>query len=116
MPHVFEHDAQLRFVPSCASHPFTGSPSQSAHPAVHDGTHTPLPEQVVVPCAFVHAVPQDPQLVRVVALVSHPFSGLPSQFPHPVLHDGVHRPRVQFVGPCALVHAVPHVPQWLTFV
>jgi hypothetical protein len=49
------------------------------------GVHVPL-GQVVVPCAFVQALPQVPQLVVVLVLASQPVAGLLSQLPHPELH------------------------------
>ena len=55
--------------------------SQSAKPALHTGLHA-LETQLVVPLAFVHAVPQAPQFVtELVVLVSQPLMWLPSQSP-----------------------------------
>lgn len=63
------------------SQPLFGLLSQLLQPALHEGEQT-LEVQAVVPCAFVHAVPQVPQLLRLlVVFVSQPFLTLPSQSP-----------------------------------
>jgi hypothetical protein len=96
------------------SQPFLGLPSQSAKPAEHVGTQVP-PVQVVVPCAFVHAIPQPPQLVMLVLkFASQPLLALPSQLPKPALHVGTQTPVVQVVDPLAFVQALPHAPQFDT--
>jgi hypothetical protein len=59
-----------------------------------------------------HWLPQEPQLsTSLFVFVSHPFTGLPSQFVQPELQTGVHVPPTQLVVPCALVHWTPHEPQ-----
>ncbi len=55
--------------------------------------------------------PQPPQFVLVVSSVSHPLFALPSQLPHPELHEGVHTPPTHWVLPCAFEHTIPHPPQ-----
>ena len=61
------------------SQPLFGLPSQSPHPAAHVGEQLP-PEQLVVPCAFVHWTPHAPQLFTLVErFVSQPLTLLPSQ-------------------------------------
>jgi hypothetical protein len=65
-----------------------------------------------VPFAFVHCVPQFPQLLMfVLVFVSQPFAGLLSQFPNPALHVGAHAPPEQVVEPLAFVQACPQPPQ-----
>jgi hypothetical protein len=73
--------------------------------------HAP-PVQAGVPFAAAHALPQLPQLVVVVVLVSQPFVALPSQLPQPALQVGTHALLVQVVVPCALLQAVPQAPQF----
>jgi hypothetical protein len=65
-----------------------------------------------VPFAAAHALPQLPQLVVVVVLVSQPFVALPSQLPQPATQVGTQRLLVQVVVPCALPQAVPQAPQF----
>jgi hypothetical protein len=56
------------------SQPVVGLPSQLRQVPVQTGTHT-LPEQLVVPCAFVHAVPHAPQFaVLLETSVSQPLA------------------------------------------
>src|SRR6185369_10938595 len=63
---VMPHPPQLpALVCVFVSQPFEGSPSQSANPAEHVGTHVPA-GQAVVPFALVHPAPQPPQLVVVL--------------------------------------------------
>jgi hypothetical protein len=79
---------------------------------LHDAT-VQLPDvQAGVPFATAHALPQLPQLVVVVMLVSQPFVALPSQLPQPATQVGTQRLLVQVVVPCALLHTVPQVPQF----
>jgi hypothetical protein len=86
------------------SHPFALFPSQLPQPAEHTGAHAPA-TQLVLPCAFVHALPQVPQwLVVFVTLVSQPLLALPSQLPNPGLHDGTQEPAMQAVPPFGFVH------------
>jgi hypothetical protein len=65
-------------------------PSQLAHPAVQTGAQALL-TQLVVPCAFEHAAPQEPQFVTVLSGASQPLPVVPSQLPNP----DVQAPRVQ---------------------
>jgi hypothetical protein len=74
------------------------------------GTQAP-PVQVVVPCELVHCLPQTPQLLVVVVLVSQPSSGLPLQLPQPAVHEGTQHPVEQLVDPCAFAHCLPQLPQ-----
>jgi hypothetical protein len=93
------------------SQPFFGLPSQLAKPGSQVGTHTPV-VQVVVPCAFVQACPQAPQLVTLVfRFASHPFGRFESQFPKPALQVGTQPPVVHTLVPFAARHAVPQAPQ-----
>jgi hypothetical protein len=73
--------------------------------------------QVAVPFTLPHTVPQVPQLpVFVCVLVSHPFTGLPSQSAQPLEHTGLHAPATQEVVPLALAHCVLQAPQCAAFV
>lgn len=86
------------------SHPLFGLLSQLVQPVLQTGAQAP-PTQLVVPCAFVHWTPQDPQLlVEVDVCVSQPFVGLPSQLPNPPLQSGVQVPPTQLVLPLGLRH------------
>jgi hypothetical protein len=101
----------LAFVAVFVSQPFAGLPSQSRKVPLQTGVHVP-PAQLVVPFAFVHCVPQFPQLlVFVFVFVSQPFAGLLSQFPNPALHVGEQAPPEQVVEPFAFVQAWPQPPQ-----
>lgn len=98
------------------SHPFTRLVSQSPNPVVHAGAHTPA-EQLVDPFAFVHFVPQAPQLfASVLTLVSQPFRRFASQLRKPVAQTGAHAPATHEVVPFAFVHFVPQVLQLFTSV
>jgi hypothetical protein len=99
-PHTAPHAPQwLRLVCVFVSHPLAALPSQFAHPALHTGVHTPATHEVV-PCAFVHALPQAPQSVAVVSrFVPHPLFRLPSQSPQPAVHTGAQTPATQEVVP-----------------
>jgi hypothetical protein len=67
---VMPHPPQLPSSVVLAPQPLFGLPSQSAQPAEHTGSHTP-PEHDVVPCGFVHAFPQLPQLPVLVCVSTH---------------------------------------------
>ena len=81
------------------SQPLATLPSQFPKPAEHEIEQEPA-EQVGVPLAAEHAVPQPPQFAALVfVLVSQPFPALPSQLPKlashptswqvPLAHDSV---------------------------
>jgi len=72
----------LVLVKRLASQPLAPLPSQLAHPGLHVGEQ-PYDEHLVVPLAFVHVVPQPPQLEVVESEVSQPLLVLPSQSPQP---------------------------------
>ena len=66
------------------------------------------------PVGAVHEVPQAPQFVTVVVLVSQPLVGLPSQLPKPAEHTGAQLPPLQLVELApAVEHTVPQAPQLL---
>lgn len=89
----------LRLVSEFVSHPLFGFPSQFLKLPLHTGVHTPL-TQLVVPLAFVHAMPHPPQLLMSPEVaVSQPFFGLPSQSEKPAEHVGTHVPPVHVVVP-----------------
>jgi hypothetical protein len=56
----FPHMPQLLVVLSAVSQPFRRLPSQSPQPVLQLGEHMD-DAQLVVPCAFVHVLPQPPQ-------------------------------------------------------
>jgi hypothetical protein len=114
--HCTPHAPQFVWlVARLVSHPFCRLPSQLSKPDAHTGAQCP-PEQEVVPLALVHAAPQLPQCVALVAVsVSHPLFGSPSQLANPDEHVGAHTPALQVVVPLALEQAAPHAPQ-LVFV
>jgi hypothetical protein len=105
--HVVPQLPQLLVVFSAVSHPFTALPSQLPHPELHVAIwHVPV-EQVAVAFARLHGTPHAPQFVRLLSCVSHPFTGLPSQFPHPAGHVVEHTPETQMPD----AHTVPQPPQ-----
>ena len=74
------HMPQLLVVLSAVSQPFGRLLSQSPKPVLQLGTHAD-DAQLVVPCAFVHAMPQAPQFaVLVRVFTSQPFGTALSQF------------------------------------
>jgi hypothetical protein len=93
------------------SHPLFLLPSQLPQPTAQTGAQTPR-EHEVVPCAFVHVVPQAPQLATELwVFVSQPFCALPSQLPQPIAQVGAQTPPWQAVVPLGFEHATPHAPQ-----
>jgi hypothetical protein len=73
--------------------------------------HAPV-EQVLVAFARVQVVPQAPQVLTVFSCVSHPLELLPSQLPHPALHELIWQVPVEHVGVAlARAQTVPHPPQ-----
>lgn len=72
----------------------------------------------VAPLAFVHATPQPPQFVRLVASVaSQPFAALPSQFPKPALQVAMPQtPEAHDAVAFGTEQAFPHAPQLVTVV
>ena len=112
--HVTPHAPQLlTFVAMFVSQPLFLFPSQFAQPAAHTGSHVP-PTQLVVPCAFEHPIPHDPQsLTLVFRFASHLLLPFPSQFPKLPEHVGTHAPATHTVLPFAFVHAAPQLPQFV---
>jgi hypothetical protein len=99
------------------SQPLPGVPSQLPKPAVHmPSVQTPFGH---VSAAFAKAqgVPQAPQSVSVVVLVSQPLSGLPSQLRKLVLHTGMQSSVPitvpQLVVPFVFVQALAHAAQFV---
>jgi hypothetical protein len=73
------HAPQLVTVLTGVSQPFVRDASQSLKPAEQLGTQVEA-AQLVVPCAFVHALLQAPQLaVLLLSCTSQPLPGAPSQ-------------------------------------
>ena len=75
-------------------------------PLVHD----------VVPLAFVHVVPHDPQLDALVpVLTSHPFEYMPSQFWNGGVQDWITHVVPLHAGvPFCAEHTLPQLPHALT--
>ena len=70
--HASPHAPHAAVVPSAASQPLSGLPSQSANPAAQVGTQSPLAHSVA-PCAFSHPWPHAPQFAASSSvLVSQP--------------------------------------------
>ena len=108
------HAPQFVSVVSGVSHPLPGLPSQSPNPPLQlDTPHLPA-TQFGVPPAAGHTFPHCPQLLMLDAmLVSHPFTGLPSQSSYPALHVGAHAPAAHATPPFPFVHTSPHAPQFV---
>jgi len=88
-----------RLVSELVSQPLFGLPSQFLKLPLHTGVHTPL-TQLVVPFAFVHEMPQPPQLLTSLEVgLSQPLFGLPSQLAQPAEQVGTHAPPVHVVVP-----------------
>jgi hypothetical protein len=114
-PFAFEQTApqepQLAVVERVVSQPFEARPSQLPKPLLHAIAQT---EELHdgVPWLELQAVPQAPQLVRLLAVsVSQPLLLLPSQSLKAPVQTGVQMPLAQLVVPCALVQALPQTPQ-----
>jgi hypothetical protein len=106
------HTPQLLTVFSAVSQPFGRELSQSPKPVLQLGAQVEL-EQLVVPCALVHAAPQAPQCAVVEAsAVSQPLLALPSQFPKPPLQLATPQLLPEQRGvPFAALHMLPQKPQ-----
>jgi hypothetical protein len=74
-----------------------------------------MPVQLVVPCAFVHALAQEAQFVVVPSAVSQPFAAVQSAKPalQPV---GVHVPVAHDAVPFGIEHITPQFPQFVRVV
>lgn len=84
---------------------FTHVPAQYDVGALQTLPQCP-PEQTV---PGEHTVPHMPQCVFVVRAVSHPLTGLPSQFPHPIEHVPMpHVPAAQDGLEFGKLHTLPH--------
>jgi hypothetical protein len=96
------------------SQPLAYCPSQLAKPRLHEPTLQILLLQAAVPFATLHTVPQAPQLLALVAvLTSQPSLLLPLQSAYGSVHELMpHTPPTQFgVAPPGAGHFVPHVLQ-----
>ncbi len=71
---------------------------------------------VVVPFAFEHTAPHEPQFdVLVFVFVSQPFVAFASQLPKPASHaTSAQVPVAHDSVALARAHAVPHVPQFVS--
>jgi hypothetical protein len=91
-----------------------GLPSQFPKPV--EQVAIPQAPAAQTPAAFAGAqtVPHAPQFAMLaVTSVSHPFAGLPSQFPHPASQAATAQlPEAQADVACASAQAFPHAPQF----
>lgn len=112
--HTVPHAPQLLVVVIDVSQPLATLPSQLPKPAEHvisqvEFTHVPTPP------AWLHLLPQLPQLFGSVAVsTSQPFVVFPSQFAKFLLHAMEHAEAAQVAVPFALPHAFPQLPQSFT--
>jgi hypothetical protein len=98
-------------VVSDVSQPSSGLPLQFPQPEAQLGLHAPA-VQDVVPCALVHVLPHEPQLLVLFRFVSQPFETSPSQLAHPALQDPTAQLPLEHVPvPLATLHTLPHAPQ-----
>jgi hypothetical protein len=105
-------------VPRFVSHPFAGSRSQSAKPAVQaPSVQTPATHDSAA-FARLQSAPQAPQFGRLVfRFVSQPSPGIPLQSPSPALQTEMPQtPAMQFGVPPTAGHTLPHAPQFETVV
>jgi hypothetical protein len=97
------------------SQPFTGLPSQSPNPPLHDGTQppvVPLKLQLNVPFGFMHEVVQLPQCIGIVRSTRHPLCGLPAHTACVESHCGWQMPPAQPVRVAPVSwHMTPQPPQ-----
>jgi hypothetical protein len=104
------------------SHPFLGSPSQSASPAAHARIEQLPPTHDSVAPLVLHGLAQPPQLLTsVFRLISHPFDALWSQSSNPVLHDVIEQVKpvlvlLQASVAWLVLHVWPQAPQLLVVV
>jgi len=115
--HTFLHAPQLLVLLMSVSQPVATFPSQSAWPESHLILHAEA-TQVPVPPAWLHLLPQLPQLLASsVRLTSQPFAALPSQSLKPGLHaEMAHFEDAHAGVPLAAAHALPHPAQFFTSV
>jgi hypothetical protein len=96
------------------SQPFAAFASQSRRPALQARVQAPLMHMAVVPVVAVQAIPQPPQLARLVSRsVSQPFMRLASQSPRPASQVNPQLPPTPqvAVAPGGAVHVALHEPQ-----
>jgi hypothetical protein len=96
------------------SQPFTVFASQSRRPALQTRVQAPPTHVAVVPDVAVQAIPQPPQLARLVSRsVSQPFVRLASQSPRPASQVKLQLPPTPQVAdaPGGAVQVAPHEPQ-----
>jgi hypothetical protein len=96
------------------SQPFAATPSQSAHPSLHETMVHVLPCALGVhwDVAFARAQvsPQALQFWLVPSIVPHPHAASPGQVVYPAGHERLHAPCAQGQVP---PHALPHAPQFM---
>lgn len=88
-PHDTPHAPQLDSDTRATSQPLPSMPSQSARPALQAWIRQLPVEQVAVAAVRAHVTPHEPQLVRVVRLVSQPSAATELQSLKPGLHDAI---------------------------
>jgi hypothetical protein len=112
--HMSPQAAQLSTLPSTVSHPFEGSPSQSAKESRHAVNEQAPAEHSPTPFAQAQVTPQAPQLLALERDASQPFAELPSQSSRPASHAMTSQ--VPVAQEASAVsggsHASPHNPQW----
>jgi len=99
LEHAAPHAPQFAVVDSVVSHPLDASPSQLPNPLLHAIAHVEALHDGV-PLFELHAWPQAPQLVRLLAVsVSQPLLLFPSQSRKAPVQTGVQAPATQLVVP-----------------
>lgn len=109
-PQSLPHAPQFVLVSMLTSHPFDGTPSQSAQPSSQVWiTQRPLVLQRGVAWARLHRSPQEAQFITVPSGVSHPSESLPLQSATPVPQAAISqtRPMHVAVAPDRL-QVIPH--------
>lgn len=110
--HTSPHAPQLLVFVMSVSQPLATLLSQFAWPESHLIVHVD-PTQLPVPPAWLHALPQPPQLfVSLVVLISQPLATLLSQFAYPALHATEHFEAAHVGVALFVLHAWPHPPQF----
>ena len=113
--HTLPQPPQWLTVFSAVSQPLRVLPSQLPQPLLQVGAQFP-PLQLVLPCAFVQAMPQPPQCATFEAKVtSQPLATLLSQFAKPELQLATPHALFTHLGvPFAVVHTLLQKPQSFT--
>lgn len=110
LPHPPQCATSLRV---STSQPSSGEPLQLAYDGAHDATSQRPSSQTGVAWAGAHALPQAPQLARVMLVfTSQPLSSRPSQSAEPASQRPMrHTPAAHCAVALARSHTRPHAPQ-----